>query len=135
MSGGLESTSLTRPKRIFGGGRKIEEGGSLTFIATALTETGSRMDEVIFEELKGTGNMEVRLDRTLLDRLIFPTIDIKQSKTRREELLLSDDERKKVWLLRKALSQDSLPDAMEFMLEHLAKTKSNKEFLESMNKY
>jgi transcription termination factor Rho len=135
MSGGLESTSLTRPKRIFGGGRKIEEGGSLTFIATALTETGSRMDEVIFEELKGTGNMEVRLDRTLLDRLIFPTIDIKQSKTRREELLLSEDERKKVWLLRKALSQDSLPDAMEFMLEHLAKTKSNKEFLESMNKY
>jgi transcription termination factor Rho len=135
MSGGLEATSLTRPKKIFGAGRKIEEGGSLTFIATALTDTDSRMDSVIFEELKGTGNMEVRLDRTLLDRLIFPTIDIKQSKTRREELLMNDDEIKKVWLLRKALAQDTLPDAMEFLLEHLAKTKSNREFLESMNKY
>jgi transcription termination factor Rho len=132
LTGGIESTSLTRPKKIFGAGRKIENGGSLTFIATALTDTGSRMDDIIFEELKGTGNMEVRLDRTLLDRLIFPTIDIKQSKTRREELLLEDDEIKKVWLLRKVLSQENLPEAMEFLLERMSKTKSNKDFLELM---
>ncbi|MEK7400368.1 MAG: transcription termination factor Rho [Candidatus Poribacteria bacterium] len=132
LTGGIESTSLTRPKKIFGAGRKIENGGSLTFIATALTDTGSKMDDIIFEELKGTGNMEVRLDRTLLDRLIFPTIDIKQSKTRREELLLEDDEIKKVWLLRKVLSQESLPEAMEFLLERMSKTKSNRDFLELM---
>jgi transcription termination factor Rho len=132
MTGGLESSALTRPKRIFGSGRNLENGGSLTFIATALVETGSRMDEIIFEELKGTGNMEVRLDRTLLDRMIFPTIDIKSSKTRREDLLLSDDESRKIRLLRKALSQENLPDAMEFLLEHLGKSKSNKEFLELM---
>ncbi|MGB9596936.1 MAG: transcription termination factor Rho, partial [Candidatus Poribacteria bacterium] len=132
MTGGIESRSLTRPKKIFGAGRNIENGGSLTFIATALIDTGSKMDDIIFEELKGTGNMEVRLDRTLLDRLIFPTIDIKQSKTRREELLLSEDELKKIWLLRKVLSQESLPEAMEFLLEKMSKTKTNKEFLESM---
>jgi transcription termination factor Rho len=132
LTGGIESTSLTRPKKIFGAGRKIENGGSLTFLATALTDTGSKMDDIIFEELKGTGNMEVRLDRTLLDRLIFPTIDIKQSKTRREELLLEDDEIKKVWLLRKVLSQESLPEAMEFLLERMSKTKTNKDFLELM---
>ena len=133
MSGGVESTALTRHRRFFGSARNIESGGSLTIIATALTETGSRADDVIFEEFKGTGNMEVRLDRTLLDRRIFPTIDIKQSKTRKEELLLTVDEMNKVWLLRKAMSRDNLPEAMEFLLEHLSKTKSNEEFLESMN--
>ncbi|HGE72679.1 TPA: transcription termination factor Rho [Candidatus Poribacteria bacterium] len=132
MTGGIESRSLIRPKKIFGAGRNIENGGSLTIIATALIDTGSKMDDIIFEELKGTGNMEVRLDRTLLDRLIFPTIDIKQSKTRREELLLSEDELRKIWLLRKVLSQESLPEAMEFLLERMSKTKTNKEFLESM---
>jgi len=132
MTGGIESRSLMRPKQIFGAARNVEFGGSLTVMATALVETGSRMDEIIFEELKGTGNMEVRLDRTLLERMIFPTIDIKSSKTRREDLLLPDDELKKIKLLRKALSQESLPDAMEFILEHMAKTKTNQEFLESM---
>lgn len=132
LTGGIESTSLNRPRKIFGAGRNLEEGGSLTIIATALIDTGSKMDDYIFEELKGTGNMEVRLDRTLLDRLIFPTIDIKQSKTRREELLLSEEELKKIWILRKALAQESLPDAMEFLLEHLSKTKTNKEFLDSI---
>lgn len=132
MTGGIESRSLMRPKQIFGAARNVEFGGSLTVMATALVETGSRMDEIIFEELKGTGNMEVRLDRTLLERMIFPTIDIKSSKTRREDLLLPDDELKKIKLLRKALSTESLPDAMEFILEHLAKTETNQEFLESM---
>lgn len=132
MTGGIESNSLLRPKKIFGSARNVENGGSLTVIATALVETGSKMDEIIFEELKGTGNMEVRLDRTLLDRMIFPTIDIKSSKTRREDLLLPDDELRKIRLLKKALSQENLPDAMEFILEHLAKTKTNMEFLESM---
>lgn len=132
LSGGVESTALTKPRRFCGAGRKIEDGGSLTLLSTALVETGSRMDEVIFEEFKGTANMEVRLDRTLLDRRIFPTIDIKQSKTRREELLLSQDELNKIWLLRKALAQENLPEAMEFLLEHLSKTKTNEQFLESM---
>jgi transcription termination factor Rho len=132
LTGGVESSALTRPRRFFGAARNIEDGGSLTIIATALVETGSRMDDVIFEEFKGTGNMEVRLDRTLLDRMIFPTIDIKTSKTRREDLLLNEDEMNKVWLLRKAMSQENLPEAMEFLLEHLAKTKTNENFLESM---
>jgi len=132
LSGGVESTALTRPRRFCGAGRKIEDGGSLTLLSTALIETGSKMDEVIFEEFKGTANMEVRLDRTLLDRRIFPTIDIKQSKTRKEELLLSPDELNKIWLLRKALATENLPEAMEFLLEHLAKTKTNENFLESM---
>lgn len=132
MSGGVESSALTRPRQFFGSARNIENAGSLTIIATALTETGSRADDVIFEEFKGTGNMEVRLDRTLLDRLIFPTIDIKTSKTRREDLLLGDDEINKIWLLRKAMAQEKLPEAMEFLLEHLSKTKDNAEFLESM---
>jgi len=132
LTGGVESTALTRPRRFFGSARNIENGGSLTIIATALVDTGSRMDDVIFEEFKGTGNMEVRLDRSLLDRLIFPTIDIKQSKTRKEELLLTEEELNKIWLLRKAMSQESLPEAMEFLLEHLSKKKTNEEFLESM---
>jgi len=132
LSGGVESTALTRPRRFFGSARNIEDGGSLTILATALVETGSRMDDVIFEEFKGTGNMEVRLDRTLLDRRIFPTIDIKTSKTRKEELLLTEDEMNKIWLLRKAMSQENLPDAMEIMQEHLSKSKNNAAFLESM---
>jgi len=132
LTGGVESTALTRPRRFFGSARNIEDGGSLTILATALVETGSRMDDVIFEEFKGTGNMEVRLDRTLLDRRIFPTIDIKTSKTRKEELLLTEDEMNKIWLLRKALSRENLPDAMEIMLEHLSKSRNNDAFLESM---
>lgn len=132
MTGGVESSALTRPRRFFGAARNIEHGGSLTIIATALVDTGSRMDEVIFEEFKGTGNMEVRLDRTLLDRLIFPTIDIKTSKTRREDLLLDDAEMTKTWLLRKAMAQENLPEAMEFLMEHLSRTETNEEFLESM---
>ena len=132
LTGGVESTALSKPRRFCGAARNIEDGGSLTLISTALTETGSRMDDVIFEEFKGTANMEVRLDRTLLDRRIFPTIDIKTSKTRKEELLLSPDEMNKTWLLRKAMAQENLPQAMEFLLEHLSKTKSNEDFLESM---
>jgi transcription termination factor Rho len=128
----VESTALTRPRRFCGAARNIEDGGSLTIISTALVDTGSRMDEVIFEEFKGTANMEVRLDRTLLDRRIFPTIDIKTSKTRKEELLMDEDEMNKIWLLRKAMAQENLPEAMEFLLEHLSKTKTNEEFLESM---
>lgn len=132
LSGGVESTALTRPRRFCGAARNIEDGGSLTLISTALVDTGSRMDDVIFEEFKGTANMEVRLDRTLLDRRIFPTIDIKTSKTRKEELLLSENEMNKIWLLRKAVAQENLPEAMEFLLEHLSKTRTNEEFLESM---
>ena len=132
MTGGVESSALTKPRRFFGAARNIEDGGSLTIIATCLTETGSRMDDVIFEEFKGTGNMEIRLDRTLLDRLIFPTIDIKQSKTRREDLLFNEDEMNKIWLLRKAMAQENLPEAMEFLLEHLSRTGTNEQFLESM---
>ena len=132
LTGGVESSALTKPRRFFGSARNIEDGGSLTIIATALTETGSRMDDVIFEEFKGTGNMEVRLDRTLLDRFIFPTIDIKQSKTRREDLLFNEDEMNKIWLLRKAMAQENLPEAMEFLLEHLSRTGTNEQFLESM---
>ncbi|MGQ9608860.1 MAG: transcription termination factor Rho [bacterium] len=133
-TGGIEITSLTKPRKFFGAARNIEDGGSLTIIATALIDTGGKMDDVIFEEFKGTGNMEVRLDRTLLDRLIFPTIDIKQSKTRREELLLTEEEQNKIWLLRKALSELSLPEAMDLLLTRLSKTKTNKEFLDSMSK-
>ncbi len=132
LTGGVESTALTRPRRFFGSARNIENGGSLTIIATALVETGSRMDDVIFEEFKGTGNMEVRLDRTLLEKRIFPTIDIQTSKTRKEELLLTEDEMNKIWLLRKAMSQESLADAMELLMEHLSKTRNNEAFLESM---
>lgn len=132
LTGGVESTALTRPRRFFGAARKIEDGGSLTILATALVETGSRMDDVIFEEFKGTGNMEVRLDRMLLEKRIFPTIDIQTSKTRKEELLLTEDEMNKIWLLRKAMSNESLPDAIELLMEHLSKTRNNEAFLESM---
>lgn len=134
LSGGLEATALQRPKRFFGTARNIEEGGSLTIIATALVETGSRMDDVIFEEFKGTGNMEVHLDRKLADKRIFPSIDIGASGTRKEELLVSPDVLNKVWILRKVLSSLSPIEAMEFLLSKLKGTKSNKEFLEMMNK-
>ena len=133
LSGGLESTALQRPKRFFGAARNIEEGGSLTIVATALIDTGSRMDDVIFEEFKGTGNLEVVLDRRLADKRVFPTIDINRSGTRKEELLMPKDELNRVWILRKVLSPLSPVEAMELLVDKLSKTKSNKEFLESMS--
>jgi len=133
LSGGVDSNALQRPKRFFGAARNIEDGGSLTIIATALVETGSRMDDVIFEEFKGTGNSEIVLDRKMADRRIFPAIDINKSGTRKEELLLSREELNRVWILRKVLNPLSPVEAMELMLERLAKTKANREFLESMS--
>jgi transcription termination factor Rho len=133
LSGGVDSNALQRPKRFFGAARNIEDGGSLTIIATALVETGSRMDDVIFEEFKGTGNSEIVLDRKMSDKRIFPAIDINRSGTRKEELLLSKEELNRVWILRKVLNPLSPVEAMELMLERLAKTKSNKEFLDSMS--
>ncbi|MCI0693754.1 transcription termination factor Rho [candidate division KSB1 bacterium] len=133
LSGGLDATALERPKRFFGAARNIEEGGSLTIIATALIDTGSRMDEVIFEEFKGTGNMELVLDRRLSDRRIFPSIDINKSGTRKEELLLADMELNRVYILRKFLSDLTSVEAMEFLLERMRGTKSNEEFLKHMN--
>ncbi len=134
LSGGIDSNALQKPKRFFGAARNIEEGGSLTIIATALIDTGSRMDEVIFEEFKGTGNMEIHLDRRLSDRRIFPAIDLTKSGTRKEELLLPKDVLNKVWILRKLLQPLDPIDGMEFLLDKMQKTKSNKEFLEAMNK-
>jgi transcription termination factor Rho len=133
LSGGLDATALERPKRFFGAARNIEEGGSLTIIASALIDTGSRMDEVIFEEFKGTGNMELVLDRRLSDRRIFPSIDINKSSTRKEELLLTEFEINRVWILRKFLSELSSVEAMEFLLERMKGTKSNEDFLTRMN--
>jgi transcription termination factor Rho len=133
LSGGIDSNALQKPKRFFGAARDIEEGGSLTIIATALVDTGSRMDEVIFEEFKGTGNMELQLDRNLFQRRIYPAIDIKRSNTRHEELLLTQEELTKVWILRKVLNELNNVEAMELLIEKLAKTKNNKEFLNSMN--
>jgi transcription termination factor Rho len=133
LSGGVDSNALQRPKRFFGAARNIEGGGSLTIIATALVETGSRMDDVIFEEFKGTGNSEIVLDRKMADRRIFPAVDINKSGTRKEELLLSREELNRVWILRKVLNPLSPVEAMELILERLAKTKSNKEFLDSMS--
>src|SRR6266705_3396620 len=132
LSGGLDSNALQRPKRFFGAARNIEEGGSLTIIGTALVETGSRMDDVIFEEFKGTGNMEVYLDRKLADKRTFPAIDISRSGTRKEELLLAPEELNKVWILRKVLTTLSPIEAMELLIEKLSATKSNKDFLTSM---
>ncbi len=132
LTGGIDITALQRPKRFFGAARNIEEGGSLTIIATCLVDTGSKADDIIYEEFKGTGNMEVHLDRTLLDRRIFPTIDINTSKTRKEELLLDEDTLNKVWILRKFLSQLNLAESMELFLERMGKTRNNEEFLESM---
>ncbi len=133
LSGGIEANALDKPKKIFGTARNIEEGGSLTIIATALIETGSRMDDVIFEEFKGTGNMELHLIRALADRRIFPAIDLQKSGTRREELLLSPFELNRIWILRKLLATLSPVEAMEFLLNKLRGTKSNREFLESMS--
>jgi len=133
LSGGVDSNALHRPKRFFGAARNIEEGGSLTIIATALIDTGSRMDEVIFEEFKGTGNMELVLDRRLTDKRIFPSIDVNKSSTRREELLCEQIELQRLWILRKILSEMSVVEAMEFLKERMSRTKSNKKFLDSMN--
>jgi transcription termination factor Rho len=133
LSGGVDSNALQRPKRFFGAARNIEEGGSLTIIATALVDTGSRMDEVIFEEFKGTGNMEIQLDRRLSDKRLFPAIDINKSGTRKEELLLDEVTLNRVWILRKLLSPLNPIDSLEFLLEKMNGTKDNKNFLESMN--
>ena len=133
LSGGVDANALQRPKRFFGAARNIESGGSLTIIATALIETGSRMDEVIFEEFKGTGNSELVLDRKLADRRIFPAIDINRSGTRKEELLLAPEMLQRIWILRKFLNELNPVEAMEFLITKLADTKTNKKFLESMN--
>jgi len=134
LSGGVDANALHKPKRFFGAARNIEEGGSLTIIATALTETGSRMDEVIFEEFKGTGNMELQLDRNLFQKRIYPAIDIKRSNTRKEELLLDPEELKRIWLMRKVLNELNAIEAMELLVSKMSKTKTNAEFLMSMNK-
>jgi len=134
LSGGLDSNALHRPKRFFGAARNIEQGGSLTIIATALIDTGSRMDEVIFEEFKGTGNLEIQLDRKLADRRIFPAIDINRSGTRKEELLLPPEDLNRIWILRKLLSPLNPVDAMEFLLDKMQGTKDNADFLGSMNR-
>jgi len=134
LSGGLDSNALQRPKRFFGAARNIENGGSLTIMATALVDTGSRMDDVIFEEFKGTGNMEVHLDRRLADKRIFPAIDISQSGTRKEELLVDKDRLNKMWILRKVLSPLGTMEAMEFLIDKISGTKNNQEFLQSMNR-
>ncbi len=133
LSGGVDSNALQWPKRFFGAARNIEEGGSLTIVATALIETGSRMDDVIFEEFKGTGNMELVLDRKLSDKRIFPAMDINRSGTRKEELLLSESDLNKLWILRKFLNEKNPVEAMEFLIDRLAKTKSNRKFIESMS--
>jgi len=134
LSGGLDSNALQKPKRFFGAARNIEEGGSLTIIATALIDTGSRMDDVIFEEFKGTGNMEIHLDRKLTDKRVFPSIDMQKSGTRKEELLLPREDLNRVWVLRKVLNPLSAVEAMELLLDKMGKTKSNQDFLASMQK-
>ncbi len=134
LSGGVDANALHKPKRFFGAARAIEEGGSLTIIATALIDTGSKMDEVIFEEFKGTGNMELQLDRNLFQRRIYPAIDIRKSNTRREELLVPQDQLHKIWILRKVLNDLPPAEAMELLIERLKKTKSNKEFLDNLAK-
>ena len=134
LSGGVDSNALHKPKRFFGAARNIEEGGSLTIIATALVDTGSKMDEVIFEEFKGTGNMELHLDRRLVDKRTFPAIDINKSGTRREELLTDETSLQRIWLLRKVLSSMNVVDSMEFLLDKLGEAKSNQDFLDSMNR-
>ena len=133
LSGGVDANALHRPKRFFGAARNVEEGGSLTIVATALVETGSRMDEVIFEEFKGTGNMEIVLDRKLSDRRVFPAMDVNRSGTRKEDLLLTPEELSRVWVLRKVLSEYTSVEAMEFLIEKMRGTKNNKEFLKYMN--
>ena len=132
LTGGVDANALQRPKRFFGAARNIEEGGSLTIISTALVDTGSRMDEVIFEEFKGTGNMEIHLDRKLTDRRVFPSIDITKSGTRKEELLLPKEELNRVFVLRIVLTPLSPTEAMELLLSKMGKTKTNSEFLAAM---
>ena len=134
LSGGVDSNALHKPKRFFGAARNIEEGGSLTIIATALIDTGSKMDEVIFEEFKGTGNSELQLDRRLVDKRTFPAIDINKSGTRREELLIDATSLQRIWLLRKVLTTMNVVDSMEFLLDKLGESKTNQEFLDSMNR-
>ncbi len=134
LSGGIDSNALHKPKRFFGAARAMEEGGSLTIIATGLVDTGSRMDDVIFEEFKGTGNMEITLDRSIFQKRIYPSVDIKRSNTRREELLIHPDELKRIWVLRKALNELSSAEALELLMEKLSKTKNNVEFLLTLNK-
>jgi transcription termination factor Rho len=133
LSGGVDSNALQKPKRFFGAARNIEEGGSLTIIATALVDTGSRMDEVIFEEFKGTGNMEIHLDRRLVDKRVFPAIDVNRSGTRKEELLLDEYELNRVWILRKVLNPLNTVDSMELLIDKIKETKTNAEFLGSMS--
>ena len=134
MSGGVDSGALYPPKKFFGAARNIEEGGSLTIIATALIDTGSRMDDVIFEEFKGTGNMEIHLDRKLTDKRVFPSIEVLKSGTRKEELLIPKDDLNRIWVLRKVLNPLSAVEAMELLIDKLSKTKTNAEFLASMQK-
>jgi len=134
LSGGIDANALNKPKKFFGSARKIEEGGSLTIIATALVDTGSRMDEVIFEEFKGTGNMEINLDRRLVDKRLFPAIDINRSGTRKEELIIEEKDLNRIWILRKVLSQLNDLEAMELLQEKIKRTKSNSEFLNAMSK-
>ncbi len=134
LSGGIDANALQKPKRFFGTARNIEEGGSITIIATALIDTGSRMDEVIYEEFKGTGNMEIHLDRSIMERRVFPAVDISKSGTRKEELLLPKEQLDRIWILRKLLSPLNPVDSIEFLLDKLAKTDNNADFLESMNK-
>jgi transcription termination factor Rho len=134
LSGGIDPVALYPPKRFFGAARKIEEGGSLTILATCLVDTGSRMDDVVYEEFKGTGNMELHLDRKLSDKRIFPAIDVLRSGTRREELLLEDGTLKMVWTMRRMLAQIGTSDSIELLLSRISKTPSNKEFLSSLTK-
>jgi transcription termination factor Rho len=134
LSGGIDANALNKPKKFFGSARKIEEGGSLTIMATALVDTGSRMDEVIFEEFKGTGNMEINLDRRLVDKRLFPAIDINRSGTRKEELLIEEKDLNRIWILRKVLSQLSEVESMELLVEKMSKTKTNADFLAAMSK-
>jgi len=133
LSGGVDANALNKPKKFFGAARNIENGGSLTILATALVDTGSRMDEVIFEEFKGTGNMEINLDRRLVDKRVFPAIDLFRSGTRKEELLINQDELNRIWILRKVLSQMSEVEAMELLVDKLSKTKTNKDFMKMMS--
>ncbi len=134
LSGGIDANALNKPKKFFGAARKVEEGGSLTIMATALVDTGSRMDEVIFEEFKGTGNMEINLDRRLVDKRLFPAIDISRSGTRKEELLIEDADLNRIWILRKVLSQLGEVEAMELLIEKMGKMKTNQDFLNAMSK-
>src|SRR5690606_13693088 len=133
LSGGVDANALQRPKRFFGSARKVEEGGSLTIIATALIETGSKMDDVIFEEFKGTGNLEIVLDRRLVDKRVWPAIDISRSGTRREEMLMDPEEYRRICILRRVINEMNAPEAMDLLVTRLQKTKSNAEFTMSMN--